>query len=234
MSLLAKCLLGVAIATAAIGVLFLPLALGLMAGFPFSLWTDEKLEQVGARATFEESVDCLVRYRYYSAERDLGVRLGSEEVAFCFPPQTPVTRKALIACFDRYERSHPGHVGWPEDNMQGCTWDGLVTAANPTGLAFGDVAAVPAVPRAGKRFVLTVGVTGSGDVNEAIMKDALATYVTIDDIPLSHIQGADADGSFYLEFTVPKTAGGKRVTITLTLAAHTPTGEKVVTFTVGR
>ena len=118
MSLLKKGLLGCAIAIAGIAILFVPLALGLMAGFPF--WMDETLEPVGDRASFEESADCLFQHRHNSAEgRDLGVRLDNEKVAFCFPPQTSARREALITCFNNYEQEHAGHVGWPEDNMQG-------------------------------------------------------------------------------------------------------------------
>lgn len=235
MNLLKKGLLGVAIAIAVIAILFVPLALGLMAGFPFALWTDEKFEPVGARATFEESADCLFQHRHYSAGRDLGVRLDSKEVAFCFPPQTPATRKALIACFNKYEQEHDGHVGWPEDNMQGCAWAGVTDAA-PDGFAFGEATAVPAMPRVGKRFRLTVGVMDSDfDANAAVQDDAVAVSVTIGDgTPLSYDWGADADGKIYVEFTVPETTEGMPLTIILTPAAHSATGEKIVTFTVGR
>jgi hypothetical protein len=237
---LKKGLLGLAIAIACILTLFLPLALGLMAGFPFALWMDEEVEPVGARATFEESADCLFQYRYYNAGRDLGVRLNSEEVAFCFPPQTAAKKKALIACFNRYERNHPDQGGWPEDNMWSCTWDGLT--AVPTPFAFGKVVAVPPVPRAGKRCVLKIGVTGSDsaeeEVNAAIETGSLDVLVTIggvNGIPLDIEYGFFyADGKIHVNFTVPKTAEGKRLTIKLKIGADIPTGTKIVAFTVGR
>jgi len=94
MSLLKKVLLSFAAAIAIISVFWLPLALGLMAGFPF--WMDEPdVKPVGARPTFKESAECLFQHRYYSAEQDLGVRLNSDEVAFCFPPQTPAKKREL-------------------------------------------------------------------------------------------------------------------------------------------
>ena len=243
MSRLKKVLLGFAIAFALILVFWLPLALGLMAGFPFALWSEEpEVEPVGARATFAESADCLFQHRYYSAERDLGVRLDSEDVALCFPPQTAATKEALIACFNRYERNHPDHSSWPEDNMHACRWDGV--AAVPAPFAFGDVVAVPAVPRAGKRIVLEVGVTGvtgsdsaEEDVDTAIETGTLDVVVTIGgvngtplDIALDH-----ADGKIQVTSTVPRTAEGKRLTIKLMIgAAETPSGTKIAAFTVRR
>jgi hypothetical protein len=162
MTRMKKLLLGLGIAVTLIFVLWLPLALGLMAGFPFALWRDDEVEPVGASATFEESADCLFQYRHYSAGRDLGVRLDSEKVAVCFPPQTTAGKQALIVCFNRYERNHPNHEGWPEENMEACKWDGLTAVPTPYGLAFSDdVVAVPAVPRAGKPFVVKVGVTAA-------------------------------------------------------------------------
>lgn len=86
---------------------------------------------------------------------------------------------------------------------------------------------------------MTVGVTGRdsvvADVNDVLRTDALGVSVTIgDNDPLGFEYGADRDGDIYVELTVPRSAEGMRLTVTLTLAAHTPTGEKVVTFTVGR
>jgi hypothetical protein len=109
------------------------------------------------------------------------VQLDPEKVAFCFPPQTAATRKALIACFNRYERNHPAHAGWPENNMRACRWDGLT--AVPTPFAFGGAVAEPTPPRAGERCVVKVGVTGTDsraeDVNAAIETGALAVLVTV-------------------------------------------------------
>jgi hypothetical protein len=107
---------------------------------------------VGATATFGESADCLFRYGNAFAGRDQGVRLDNDKVASCFPKQTAAKKKALIACFNTYERNHPNHPGWPEENMRRCTWDGLTAVPAPFG--FGKAVAVPAVPRAGRRFVL--------------------------------------------------------------------------------
>jgi hypothetical protein len=107
-----KLLFGTAVAVACIVALWLPLGLGLMAGFPFSLWTDDKVKPVGAHATFQESADCLMEYRYYRAKRDLGPRLDSGKVAFCFPPQTAARKQALIACFNENHRTHPENAGW--------------------------------------------------------------------------------------------------------------------------
>jgi hypothetical protein len=229
-SLLKKVLIGVGITIAGIWMLFLPLALALMAGFPFSLWADEEIEPVGTRATFAASADCLSRSR---AE----LELDSEKAASCFPPQTAAGRKALIACFNGYERNHPGHVGWPEDNMQGCSWDGVIEVAAPRGLTLGHVTPFPAVPRAGERFVVTVGAAGRrpGDLTTALETGALDVLVTIGDgKPLSRTYGARRFGNIYVELTPPKTAAGKRLTITLTLAEHrpTPTGARVLTYTV--
>ena len=240
MGLLKKTLLGAAIATALIFVFWLPLALGLMAGFPFALWTDDdEVEPVGARATFEESAECLVQYRYYSADRDLGVQLDAEKVAFCFPPQTAAARDALIACFNRYERNHPAHAGWPENNMRACRWDG-VTAA-PTPFVFGRAVAEPAQPRAGERCVVKVRVTGSDspaeDVNAAIESGALAVQVTVggvDGTPLDFELDFGSDELIHVSFTVPETAAGKRLTIKLTIGADIPSGTKIVAFTAGR
>jgi hypothetical protein len=238
--LLKKAALGFAIATAIIFVFWLPLALGLMAGFPFALWTDDdEVEPVGARATFEESADCLFQYRHYSADRDLGARLDTKKVAVCFPPQSPVRQKALIACFNRYERNHPGHAGWPEDNMLGCRWDGLI--AVPTPFAFGKVVAEPPVPRAGRRCIVKVVVTGSDsaaeEVNSAIRTGALAVAVTVGGLdggtPLDFELKLGSDNKIHVSFMVPATAEGKLLTIKLTIAPDTPRGTKIAEFIVG-
>jgi hypothetical protein len=91
-------------------------------------WNDDPAQSpasippVGATATFGESEDCLLRYGN-EFER---VRLDHAKVASCFPTQTAAKKKALIACFNTYERNHPGHPEWPADNMKRCTWDGLI------------------------------------------------------------------------------------------------------------
>lgn len=232
-----KVVLGLAIAIALIWALWLPLALGLMAGFPFALWQDEReVKPVGTHAKFEESADCLFQYRYESAEHDLGAQLDSDKVAFCFPPQTAAKEKALIACFNSYERNGPEHE-WPEENMRVCTWDGL--PAIPTPFGFGEVVAVPAVPRAGKRFVLKVGVRGGGDsaveeVNAAIGSEALEVVVWHEYTPLDFALGFPADGMIHVNFTVPRTAGGQRLKVTLTIARDAPGGTKFVAFRVRR
>jgi hypothetical protein len=236
MSLLKKVLLSFAAAIAIISVFWFPLALGLMAGFPFALWMDEEdVKPVGARPTFKESAECLFQRRYYSAEQDLGVRLNSDEVAFCFPPQTPAKKKALIACFNRYERNGPEH-DWPEENMRVCGWDGLT--AVPTPFAFGKVTASPATPRAGKIFLLKVGVTGSNsareEVDSAIATGALEVVVWIEYTPLDFALAFPADEKMHVSFKVPKTAAGKRLRITLTIAPDAPGSTKFVAFTVRR
>jgi hypothetical protein len=106
-----KVLFGTAVAIACIVALWLPLALGLMAGFPFSLWTDDEVKPVGAHATFQESADCPLKYRYYRAKRDLGARLDGRTVAFCFPPQTAARKNDLIACFNENQRTHRENAG---------------------------------------------------------------------------------------------------------------------------
>lgn len=157
-------------------------------------------------------------------------------MAACFPPQTTAKKKALIACFNTYQRNHPDYAGWPEDNMQGCTWDGLIGEPGP--FAFGKVVAVPAVPRAGKRFLLKVGVTGSDsaadEVNTAIETGTLDVSVSIDGEPLGVAYEFSADGNIHVNCTVPKTAQGMRLTIKLTIVPDTLTGTKIVTFTVVR
>ena len=124
MNLGKKALLGFSLAVAGIVILFLPLSLGLMAGFPFGLWTDEEADQVDDHATFAESADCLLRYANPMAGREFSVKLDNDRVAHCFPRQTTKKKKTLIVCFNTYERNHPDHVGWPEDNLRGCPWDG--------------------------------------------------------------------------------------------------------------
>jgi hypothetical protein len=256
-SLLKKGLLSLAIAAVIIAVLWFPLALGLMAGFPFALWDDPVepgVESVGARATFEESVDCL---RYW---RDLeGRRLNNYTVAECFPTQAAAKKKALIACFNKYERNHADHEGWPEDNMRGCTWDGLtaVPVQNVASLAFGKVVAVPAAPRAGKRLVLRVGLTRSDSAEKVNQREvdeddnpALDVAVTIDgeNVAIETVEECSScrlsgdreseywfqEGEIWVKLSVPETAEGKRLAINMTAALYdTPTVTKVVTFTVG-
>ena len=225
-----KVLIGVAIAIASIVILFLPLSLGLMAGFPFGLWSDEAVD-VGARATFDESADCLLRYANAMAGREFSVKLDNDRVAHCFPEQTPTRKKALIACFNTYERQHPDHAGWPEDNMRGCAWAGRPAFRAP--FAFGKVVAVPAVPRAGRHFLLKIGTTGKG----AIETGTLFPFVTIDgyngDVPRDVMLEHYPDGNLHLSFTLPNTSKGRRLTIELT----TPPGKetlvrKTMTFTV--
>jgi hypothetical protein len=240
MSLFKKSLLGVAIAIGIIFALSTPLALGLMAGFPFALWTDnKKVEPVGARATFGESVDCLIQYE---AERNPGGfdSLDSKMVAFCFPPQTAAKRKALIVCFNRYERIVDSHE-WPKDNMRACRWDGLPAVSTP--LAFGKVEAVPAVPRAGRRFVLKVGMTTSDpayrqpadifravSVNVWINADTQLAYEYLNNWEWE----VPADGKLHVSFMVPKTAEGMLLAIKFFLKPDAPGSTKLVAYTVRR
>jgi hypothetical protein len=239
-------------------VLWFPLALGLMAGFPFSLWDDPVepgVESVGARATFEESADCLRYWR--DAE---GRTLNNDNVADCFPTQTAAKKKALVACFNKYERNHPDHRGWPQDNMRGCTWDGLtaVPVQNVASLAFGKVEAVPTAPRAGERLVLRVGLTRSDSAEKIKQREvdeddnpALDVAVTIDgeNVAIETVEGCSScrlsgdreseywfqEGEIWVKFRVPETAEGKRLAIKMTAALNdTPTVTKVVTLTVGR
>jgi hypothetical protein len=254
-SLLKKGLLGLGITAVLISVLWFPLALGLMAGFPFALWEDpvEPVDPVGARATFEESAACV---GYYAE----GHRLDKDSVAFCFPTQTPAKENALIACFNTYERNHPDHEGWPEKNMRGCTWDGLtaVPVRNVASLAFDKVVAVPTAPLAGKPFVLRVGLTRSDSaakIKERVVDEtdnpAVNVAVTIggENVAVETVEGCApcrlsgnpeseywfSDGKIWVRFTVPETAAGKRVAIKMTVAEHdTPTVTKDVTFTVRR
>jgi hypothetical protein len=251
-----KVLLGLGITAVVVWFLWLPLALGLMAGFPFALWDDPVeagVESVGARATFEESADCL---RYW---RDVeGRRLNDTTVADCFPTQTATKKKALVACFNNYERNHPDHGRWPEDNMRGCTWDGLtsVPVKNVASLDFGKVVAAPPAPRAGRSFTLRIGLT-RGDSAEKIKQrivdeddnPALEVAVTIDGeiVPIETVEGCSPcrlsgepaseywfeEGEIWVKFPVPATAAGKPLAITMTAALHdTPTIRKVVHFTV--
>jgi hypothetical protein len=204
-------------------------------------------DEVYATATFEESADCLQYWR--SSE---GWRLGTFNVAHCFPTQTAAKEQALIVCFNTYERKYPDHKGWPEDNMRGCTWDGLtaVPAHNVASLAFGNVEALPAAPRAGKLFVLTVGVRRSDSaakiVHTALIDSwpVLDVAVTIDgkNVAIKSVGAPDDTGSEYwfseskirVRFTVPETAKGKRLVIKMTAAqGDTPTATKVVSFAVG-
>jgi hypothetical protein len=221
-------------------ILFLPLALGAMAGFPFALWEDDEVEPVGARATFRESVDCLTQYRHYSSEPDRGPRLDSKAIAVCFPPQRAAQQKALIACFNGYVRSHPEGLGWPEDNLRVCTWDGLNDTPAP--FAFGEAVAVPAVPRAGEGFVLAVDVAGSDpageDVNAAIGSGNLEIDAKLDDngstTPLDTEYRLEADGKITVKLSVPESAEGQRLIITLTIEPDRRDGVKIVELPVGQ
>jgi hypothetical protein len=211
-----------------------------------SLPSPGSLGPVAAVATFKESADCV---HYYDRT---GWRLDSEYVAFCFPTQTAAKKRALISCFNRYEREHPDHEGWPESNMRGCTWDGLtaVPAHHVASLAFAKVVAVPAAPRAGKRFALRVGLTRNDSAAKIVHTALIDPYpvvqvvVTIDgeNVAMKSV-GAPSltepeywffDNKIRMSFTVPETAAGKRLTIKMTAAQpDTPTVAKVVVFTVG-
>lgn len=254
MSLLKKVLLGFAIVIAIISMVWLPLALGLMAGFPFALWDDpgDPVAPVGARATFDESADCLAGYELWIADTSQPKRLDNDKVADCFPTQTAAKRKALIACFNNYERNHPDHEGWPESNMRGCTWDGLTTvpARNVASLSFGKVVAVPAAPHAGKPFLLDVGVTRSdsaakieqryeGDLENPYLD--VAVTVNGENVALESVEGCSqclppgdpesvysySDGKIEVKFRVPDTAEGKRLAIRMAAAVspRSRTGE---------
>ena len=208
---------------------------------------------VYATATFKESADCLDYWRGND-----GWRLGGDNISYCFPTQTTAKRLALIACFNKYERNHPDHKDWPDDNMRGCTWDGLaeVPVQNVAKLAFGKVVAVPAVPRAGKPFVLNVPVSRSDSVAKRthtewdIDNPVLGVAVTIngENVAIESVEGCSEcrvpgdpqaeewfdEGEIRVKFTVPSTAEGKRLTIKMTAAVQddTPTATKVVAFTV--
>jgi hypothetical protein len=117
---------------------------------------------------------------------------------------------------------------------------------------------VPAAPRAGQRFVLSVGVTRSDSaakiVHTALFDQDnpdLYVAVTIDgeNVALKSVEGCSPcrvpgdpaseywffDHKIRMKFTVPKTAAGKRLAIKMTAAqGDTPTATKVVAFTVGR
>jgi hypothetical protein len=202
-----------------------------------------ELRPVGATATFGESADCLVRYGKNLA--GLGEwRLNNDNVADCFPMQTAAKKRALIACFNTYERNHTDHKGWPEDNMEGCTWAGLTTAPAPhvVSVTFGKVVAVPDPPRAGKRFDLTVAVKRT-DSAEKVANTGfddttpfLGFAITMDGEDIDNLVDEVIDppfsGRLHVRFTVPRMAEGKRLAITLTIAADSPTATKVVTFTV--
>ena len=247
MSLFKKVLLGFAIAIAIISLVWLPLALGLMAGFPFALWDDpgEPVAPVGARATFDESADCLAGYELWIADTPQPKRLDNDKVADCFPTQTAAKKKALIACFNNYERNHPDHEGWPESNMRGCTWDGLTTVPirNVASLAFGKVVAVPAAPHAGKPFLLNVGVTRSdsaakieqrheGDLENPYLD--VAVTVNGENVALESVEGCSqclppgdpesvysySDNKIEVKFRVPETAEGKRLAIRMAAAVR--------------
>ncbi len=74
---------------------------------------------MGGRATFDESADCLAGYERWIADTPQPKRLDNDKVADCFPTQTAAKKKALIACFNNYERNHLDHEGWPASNMRG-------------------------------------------------------------------------------------------------------------------
>jgi hypothetical protein len=239
-SLRKKVLLGFASAVAIIAVFWLPLALGLMAGFPFSLWDDpgDPVAPVGARATFEESAACLAGYELWIGSTSQPKRLDDDKVADCFPTQTAAQKQALITCFNDYERTHPDHEGWPEDNMRGCTWGGLTTVPvrNVASLSFDKVVAVPAAPRAGKRFVLTAPVTrsdsnakvtqrGEIDVENPVLD--VAVTVNGESVALESVEGCSQclppgdpesvhsffDNEIRVELMVPEATEGKRMAI---------------------
>jgi hypothetical protein len=218
---------------------------------------EQQTAAVPAKATFEESADCV---RYWHDQT--GWRLNNHNVAECFPTQTAAKKKALIACFNTYEQDHPDHDGWPENNMRGCEWDGLVAVPvqNVASLAFGKVVTVPAAPRAGKRFALRVAVTRSDSAAKVVRTALIDTWPIVDvavtingeNLALKSV-GAPCescpvgcscssvttpeywffDSKIRLKFTVPMTAEGKRLTIKMTAAeGDTPTATKVVTYTV--
>ena len=254
-----KVLLGLGITAVVVWFLWLPLALGLMAGFPFALWDDPVeagVESVGARATFEESADCL---RYW---RDVeGRSLNDTTVSDCFPTQTATKKKALIACFNDYERDHPDHDGWPEDNMRGCTWDGLtaVPVQNVASLDFGKLVAPALAPRAGRPFTFRIGLTRRDSAEKIKQREVdeddnptLDVAVTIDGeiVRIETVEGCSPcrlsgepgepaseywfeEGEIWVKFPVPATAAGKRLAIRMSAALYdTPTIKKVVRFTV--
>ena len=243
MSLRKKVLLGVATGVVVIALLWFPLALGLMAGFPFALWDDPgdpvPVAPVGARATFEESADCLAGYELWiDSSTSQPKRLDDEKAADCFPTQTAAKKKALIACFNDYERNHPDHENWPEDNMRGCTWGGLtaVPVRNVASLTFDKVVAVPAAPRAGRPFVLTAAVTrsdstakveqrGEGNIENPVLD--VAVTVNGESVALESVEGCSqclppgdpesvysfSDSEIRVELMVPKATKGKRMAI---------------------
>jgi len=231
----------VIIAAVVVGIAIL---VGAVVGCAVFVWRSSfELHPVGATATFSESADCLVRY----SNNYKGWKLDETGVDFCFATQTPAKTRVLIACFNKYEEDHPGHQGWPEDNMRGCRWDGLtaVPAPHVVSLVFGNVVAVPAGPRAGERFVLTVGVTRS-DSNAKPGDTTIETEPTLDvgvtldgeavvTTPLTDFEyGFFPDGKIHVTLTVPKAAEGKRLTIKMTIEADTAAATMIESFTVGR
>jgi hypothetical protein len=179
-------------------------------------------------------------------------------VADCFPTQTATKKKALVACFNNYERNHPDHDGWPEDNMRGCKWDGLtaVPVQNVVSLDFGKVVASPPAPRAGRPFTLRIGLTRRDSAEKIKQCDVgdddnpvLDVAVTIDGevVPIETVEGCSPcrlsgepaseywfeEGKIWVKFPVPATAAGRRVAIRMSAALYdTPTIKKVVRFTV--
>jgi hypothetical protein len=238
------------------------LALGLMAGFPFAL-SEDRAQPVGARATFDESADCLDGYELWIAPTDQPRTLGIAKVAACFPTQSAAKERALIACFNEYERNHPDHDGWPEDNMRRCAWDGMVAVPvrNVTTLVFGKVVANPAEPRAGEPLFLRVRVVREDSAAKRVRSPLVDFHpvvevaVTIDgeSVPIESVGvpcvrcavgcGCErvtnpehwfSGSSIGMKLTVPEAAEGKRLAITLTAElGETATATKLVTFTVG-
>lgn len=255
----------VLVAAAGIMVIGLPLAfvlaLGLMAGFPFAL-SEDRAEPVGARATFDESADCVDGYELWIAPTDEPRTLDIAKVAACFPVQPAAKERALIACFNEYERIHPDHDGWPEDNMRGCTWDGLVAVPvrNVTTLVFGKVVAKPAAPRAGEPLFLRVRVVREDSAAKRVRSPLIDFHpvvdvaVTVDgeNLPIKSVGvpcvscavgcGCErvttpehwfSGSSIGMKLTVPETAGGKHLAIRMTAElGETATATKLATFTV--
>jgi hypothetical protein len=204
---------------------------GALAGCSWWLYSGSvELETVGDAATFDESAECVLRYGNARAGRPFTVRLNDDRVDACFPPQRAATQRALIACFNDYERAHRGHTYWPEDNMRGCTWDGLILP-ELEGVTFGPIVAVPAPPRAGRRVLVKVGVSPDDDATEivhaAVGSGDLEVELSVDEdftkTPLSMEWGLEEDGTIHVDSTVPGSASGKRLTLTLKTAPNDAT-----------
>ena len=223
---------GAVVATIALGV----------AGFTAWLyWTSVRLHTVGDSATFEESAECLYLYSNDLAGRPYSLRLDGSRVEACFPPQTAAKTKALITCFNTYEREHRGHFDHPGGNLRACAWEGVTASRGIATVIFGKVVAVPAVPRAGRRVVLELE-TRAADaeiIHEAVASDTLEVDLRIDGDESTdptfprQAYGLDADGKFRVNTVVPAKAAGKRVTLTMTTAPDTPSAvTTVATFTI--